>query len=96
MNQPNPLFLNLTMSILLFFLFTSSSYAVEVNELDEITMQVLDIDATSEFNIQEMVAIPIPINNDMEMQSQKNFAKPRAIDQSNVVTEGTSPIIENR
>jgi len=84
---------------ILFFMILAINptlYAVEINELDEITMHVLDIDSQSEIDIQQMVKIPVPTNNGLPAQIQpKLSAKPGLSSRSMPDSNESNPIIKN-
>jgi len=91
--------IKLFISRILFFMILAISptlYAVEINELDEITMHVLDIDTQSEIDIQQMVKIPVPANNGLSTQIQpKLSAKPGLTRRSIPDSNENNPIIKN-
>ncbi len=86
------LFLKITRILLLpAMLFSQSLHAIEINELDEITMQVIDVDSSNSFDMQQIVRIPIPVNNENLSPVQSNFfAKPEALQRN------TTAIIESK
>ena len=51
------------LALILCFAHSSPAFSLELDELDEVTMQVMDFDELNELSLQEVVRIPLPSKN---------------------------------